>query len=62
MMPRWAMEEMEGCGEKNLRIVDVGEHEWYEEANRSRAGWRVLCWVGLENCREARTSQAHASL
>ena len=38
-----------------------GEHEWYAEASRSRAGWRALCWVGLENCREARTSQEKAS-
>ena len=43
---------------KDLRNVEVGEHEWYAEASRSRAGWRVLCQVGLVNGREARTSQA----
>ena len=26
--------------------------EWYAEASRSRAGWRVLCQVGLVNGRE----------
>ena len=43
---------------KDLRNVEVGEHEWYAEASRSRAGWRALCRVGLVNAREARTSQA----
>ena len=54
----WPTEKMEGCGEKNLRNVDVGEHEWYAEASRSRAGWRALCWVGLVNGRLARMLQA----
>ena len=45
---------------KDLRDVEVGEHEWYEEATSSRASWRALYWVGLESCREMRTLQAHA--
>jgi len=42
---------------KDLRNVEVGEHEWYAEVSRSRAGWRALCHVWLVNDREARTSQ-----
>ena len=29
---------------------------------RSRAGWRALCQVQLEHCRETRTAQAQASI
>ena len=46
---------------RDLEAVDVGEHEWFEEATRSREGWRALCRVGLQNCRETRTAQARAS-
>ena len=46
---------------KDLEDVEVGEHKWYEEAEGSRAGWRALYHVGLEKCRETRTSQARAS-
>ena len=45
---------------KDLRDVEVGEHEWYEEATSSRASWRALYRMGLENCREMRTAQAQA--
>ena len=41
---------------RNLEAVEVGEHEWFEEVTRSRAGWRALCQVGLEQCRETRTA------
>ena len=45
---------------KDLRDVEVGEHEWYEEATSSRASWRALYRVGLESCREMRTVQAQS--
>ena len=45
---------------KDLRDVEVGEHEWYEEATSSRASWRALYPMGLENYREMRTTQAQA--
>ena len=27
----------------DLKVIAVSECEWYEEACRSRAGWRALC-------------------
>ena len=46
---------------KDLRNVEVGEHEWYAEASRSRAGWRALCWVGLVNGRQGHHKHMQAS-
>ena len=34
---------------KDLKIIDVGEDKWYDEANSSRAKLRALCRDGLEN-------------
>ena len=36
--------------------VGLYEDEWYEEATRSRAGWRSLCRCGLELHAEAQAS------
>ena len=47
---------------RNLKSVEVGEDEWYEEATRSRTGWRALYRVGLERYREMRGAQAQASV
>ena len=43
---------------KDLKDIDVGEGEWYAEARRSRAGWRAMYRLGLEECRDAQTAQA----
>ena len=37
----------------DLKDIGVEESEWYEEAWRSRASWRELCRLGMENYREA---------
>ena len=67
MLFSWLPQPQHRCGprrrwrnvvRKDLRNVEVGEHEWYAEASRSRAGWIALCRVGLVNAREARMSQA----
>ncbi len=34
---------------KDLKATDLGEDEWYEEACRSRPGWRATCRLGLES-------------
>ena len=41
---------------KDVRDVGLYEDEWYEEATRSRAGWRSLCRCGLELHAEAQAS------
>ena len=46
---------------RDLKDGEVGEHEWYEEVEGSKAGWRALYWVRFEKCRETRTSQAWVS-
>ena len=33
------------------------ENEWYEETRRSRAGWRALYRLGMENCRDEQSMQ-----
>ena len=43
---------------KDLKDIDVDECEWYEEATRSKVGWRVLYKLGLESYQEAETAQA----
>ena len=37
---------------KDLKGIEVDESVWYEEARRSRAGWRAMYHTGLENCRD----------
>ncbi len=37
---------------KDLQSISVEEKEWYAEATRSRAGWRTLCRMGMEEERE----------
>ena len=43
---------------RDLKDVGVEEGEWYEEARRSRAGWRSLYREGLECYREEQTEKA----
>ena len=43
---------------KDLKDIEVEESEWYEEARKSRAGWRALYRAGLESCRETQGTQA----
>ena len=38
---------------KDLKDIEVPEERWYDEAVRSRAGWRALCRDGIERCRES---------
>ena len=40
----------------------MGEDEWYEEARRSRAGWRALYADGVEKCRDAKPAQTFTVL
>ena len=69
MLFSWLPQPRPRCGpqrrwrdvvKRDLKAVEVGEYEWFEKATRSRARWRALCQVGLENCREARTAQTRA--
>ena len=32
---------------KDLKDIEVNEDEWYEEATRSRPGWRATCKLGM---------------
>ena len=43
----------------DLKVIAVSECEWYEEACRSRAGWRALCRCGLESHAEMQAVVAH---
>ena len=43
---------------KDLKDTEVDETVWYEEARRSRAGWRATCHIGSEDCRDNQISQA----
>ena len=43
---------------KDLKDIEVEENEWYEEARKSRAGWRSLYCAGLESCRKTQETQA----
>ena len=45
--------EMEGCDQER---PEGAEDEWYEEAG-SRAGWRAMCRLGMEELAETRQSQ-----
>ena len=40
---------------KDLKQIDVEETEWYEEACRSRTGWRALCRAGMQSRTETQT-------
>ena len=46
---------------KDLRDIEVKEDEWYEEATRSRAGWRDTCRLGMERHTEAQVAQSSAA-
>ena len=60
-MPRsvlfgWLSEPRPRCGprkrwrdviRKDLAYIGVDENKWYEEATKSRAGWRALCHCGI---------------
>ena len=43
---------------RDLKDVGMEEGEWYEEARRSRTGWRSLYREGLECYREEQTEKA----
>ena len=58
----WLPESRPRCGPRrrwrdvvrtDLKDIDVDEKEWYEEARRSRTGWKVMCRLGMESHREA---------
>ena len=41
---------------KDLKDVSIAESKWYEEARRSRAGWRAMYRDGLANHSESRAA------
>lgn len=41
---------------RDLKELRISEDEWYEEAG-SRAGWRAMCRLGMEEAAETRQSQ-----
>ena len=41
---------------RDLRDINISESEWYDEATSSRAGWRALCGLGLEDRRKQITT------
>ena len=41
---------------KDLKDIEVDEDEWYEEAVRSRPGWRAMCRLGMENRAEVQAA------
>ncbi len=45
---------MERRNQGVLKEIEVDEKEWYEEACRSRPGWRTLRQLGLESTAEMR--------
>lgn len=55
----WLPQPHSRCGPR-MRWRDVVckdiESEWYEEARKSRAGWRSLYHAGLESCRETQVT------
>ena len=46
---------------RDLRDIEVGEDEWFEEATLSRAGWREICREGVERHSEVSRVQAPAA-
>ena len=64
----WLAEPRPRCGpckrwrdvvRADLNVIAVSECEWYEEACRSRAGWRALCRCGFESHAEMQAVAAH---
>ena len=49
---------MEGCNRQGLGRILVAESKWYEEARRSRAGWRATYQDGLANHSMSRAVRA----
>ena len=67
----WLPEPRPRCGpkkrwgdmmRKDLKDIGVPEQRWYDEAVRSRAGWRTLCCDGIERCRESHGLAVHAAV
>ena len=59
----WLPESRSRCGprrrwrdviRKDLKDISIAESKWYEEARRSRAGWRATYRDGLANHSESR--------
>ena len=46
---------------RDLRDIEVGDDEWFEEATLSRAGWREICREGVERHSEVSRLQAPAA-
>lgn len=46
---------------KDLKEMKISEEDWYEEARQSRARWRAMCWIGIEEFREAQQSRSQSS-
>ena len=42
---------------KNLKDIGMDEKKQYEEARRSRAGWKAVYRLGAERCREEKSQQ-----
>ena len=40
---------------RDLKNIKVAEDVWYGEAVRSRAGWRAMCRLGIDNLAETRS-------
>lgn len=56
------MKRMEECDPKDLKVIEVHENEWYEEADRSRAGWKATSGLGLESNAGVQTAAAQVSV
>ena len=63
----WLPEPRPRCGPKrrwrdvvrrDLKDIGVSEEKWFDEAVRSRAGWRALCREGMNRCRESEKVRA----
>ena len=48
---------MERRSAKNLKDIGMNEKKWYEEAGKSRAGWKAMYRLGVERCREEKSQQ-----
>ena len=47
---------------KDFKDIGVPEDRWYDEAVRSRMGWRAFCRDSIERCRECQgASSTHCS-
>ena len=45
---------------RDLKDIEVDESVWYEEATKSRAGWRATCREGMKRCSEGQAVRASA--